>query len=64
MATGLHMDEKSVDCLGFGHCEQDRKVSAKSVTMRAMTLCIKLISIILKEYRNATNTSSHCKHTI
>ena len=39
MATGMHMDERSVDCLGLGHDDQDRKVSAKSVTMRAMTLC-------------------------
>ena len=33
------MDERSVDCLVLGHHDQDRKVSAKSVTMRAMTLC-------------------------
>ena len=33
------MDERSVDCLVSGHHDQDRKVSAKSVTMRAMTLC-------------------------
>ena len=39
MATGMHMDERSVDCLVLGHHGQDRKVSAKSVTMRAMTLC-------------------------
>ena len=39
MATGMHMDEKSIDCLVLGHHDQDRKVSAKSVTMRAMTLC-------------------------
>ena len=39
MATGMHMDERSVDCLVLGHYDQDRKVSAKSVTMRAMTLC-------------------------
>ena len=39
MATGMHMDERSVDCLVLGHNDQDRKVSAKSVTMRAMTLC-------------------------
>ena len=39
MATGMHMDERSVDCLIFGQYDQDRKVSAKSVTMRAMTLC-------------------------
>ena len=39
MATGMHMDERSVDCLVLGHHDQDRKVSAKSVTIRAMTLC-------------------------
>ena len=39
MATGMHMDERSVDCLVLGHHDQDRKVTAKSVTMRAMTLC-------------------------
>ena len=39
MATGMHMDERSVDCLVLVHHDQDRKVSAKSVTMRAMTLC-------------------------
>ena len=39
MATGMHMDERSVDRLVLGHHDQDRKVSAKSVTMRAMTLC-------------------------
>ena len=33
------MDERSVDCLVWGHHDQDRKVSAKSVTMPAMTLC-------------------------
>ena len=39
MATGMHTDERSVDCLVLGHHDQDWKVSAKSVTMRAMTLC-------------------------
>ena len=39
MATGMHMDERSVDCLVLCHHDQGRKVSAKSVTMRAMTLC-------------------------
>ena len=33
------MDERSIDCLVLGHHDQDRKVSAKSVTMRAITLC-------------------------
>ena len=39
MATGMQMDDRSVDCLVLGHHDQDRKVSAKSVTIRAMTLC-------------------------
>ena len=39
MATGMHMDGRSIDCLVLGHHDQDRKVSAKSVTMPAMTLC-------------------------
>ena len=39
MATGMHLDKRSVDCLVLGHHDQYRKVSAKSVTMRAMTLC-------------------------
>ena len=35
------MDERSIDCLVLGHHDQDRRVSAKSVTtyMRVMTLC-------------------------
>ena len=37
MATSMHMDERSVDCLVLGHHDQDRKVSAKSVTMRGTT---------------------------
>ena len=39
MATGMHMDGRSIDCLVLGHHDQDRKVSPKSVFMRAMTLC-------------------------
>ena len=39
MATGMYMDERSVDCLVLGHHDQDWKVTAKLVTMRAMTLC-------------------------
>ena len=39
MATGMHMDKRSVDCLVLGYHDQDWKVSAKSVTLRAMTLC-------------------------
>ena len=53
MATGIHMDERSVDCLILGHHDQDRKVSAKSVTMRAMTLCKNLSGyreLLLKSY--------------
>ena len=38
MATGMHMDERSVECLVLCHHDQDRNVSAKSMTMRAMTL--------------------------
>ena len=39
MATGMHMVERIIDCLVLGHHDQDRRVSAKSVTIRAMTLC-------------------------
>ena len=39
MATGMQMDERSVICLVLRPFDQDRKVSAKSVTMHAMTLC-------------------------
>ena len=35
MATVMQMDEKIVDCLVLGHNNQDRKVSAKSMTMVA-----------------------------
>ena len=38
------MVEKSGDCLILCHHNQDRKVSAKSVTMRAMTLFKKIKS--------------------
>ena len=37
MATGMHIDERSVDYLVLGHHNQDRKVSAKSMTMRGTT---------------------------
>ena len=37
MATDMHMDERSVDCLVLGQHNQHRKVSAKSVTMRGTT---------------------------
>ena len=39
MVTGMHMDERSIDCVVLGHHDQDRRVSAKSVSMRAMTIC-------------------------
>ena len=31
------MDERGVDCLVLGHHDQDRKVLAKSMTMRGTT---------------------------
>ena len=37
MATGMHMDGRSIDYLILGHHDQDRKVSAKLVTMRGTT---------------------------
>ena len=61
MATGMHMDERSVDCLVLGHHDQDRKVSAKSVTMRAMTLCKnlsgyrELLLTVFNYWRDANN---------
>ena len=39
MATDMDVDERNVDCMVLGHHDQGRKVSVKSVTMRAMTLC-------------------------
>ena len=39
MATTMQMDERIVDYLVLGPNTQDRKVSAKSVTMRATALC-------------------------
>ena len=42
MATAMQMHERIVDYLVFGPNTQDRKVSAKSVTMRATALCKKL----------------------
>ena len=39
MATVMCRDERSVDCLVLCHNKQNRKVSAKSVTMRATALC-------------------------
>ena len=54
MATVMHMDESSVDCLVLGHHDQDRKVLAKSVLMRAMTLCKNLSGyrkLLLKPYQ-------------
>ena len=59
MTTGMYMDERSVDCLVLGHHDQDRKVLAKSVTMRAMTLCKNLsgyrellLNLEIKHYPN------------
>ena len=57
MATGMLMDERSVDCLVLSHHDQDRKVPAKSVTMRAMTLCKNLSG-----YRELLLISSPCKN--
>ena len=39
MATTMQMDERIVDYLVLGPNTQDKKVSAKSVTMRATALC-------------------------
>ena len=39
MATAMQMDERIVDYLVLDPNTQDRKVSAKSVTMRATALC-------------------------
>ena len=39
MTTGMCRDERNVDCLVLCHNKQNRKVSAKSVTMRATALC-------------------------
>ena len=39
MATAMQMDERSVDYLVLGPNNQDKKVSVKSVTMRATALC-------------------------
>ena len=39
MATAMQMDERIIDYLVLGPNTQDRKVSAKSVTMRATALC-------------------------
>ena len=38
----MQMDERIVDYLVLGPNTQDRKVSAKSVTMRAAALCKKI----------------------
>ena len=39
MATGICRDERSVDCLVLCLNKQNRKVSAKSMTMHATALC-------------------------
>ena len=59
MATGMHMDERSIDCLVLGHHDQDRKVSAKSVTMRATPLCKNLSG-----YRELLLKLKKCHQTI
>ena len=38
MATSMCRDERSVDCLVLCHNKQNRKVSAKSVTLSATAL--------------------------
>ena len=60
MATGMHMDKRNVDCLVLGHHDQDRKVSAKLVTMRAMTLCKNVSGyreLLLKLYPRQLNST-------
>ena len=75
MATGMHMDKRNVDCLVLGHHDQDRRVLAKSVTMRAMTLCKNLSGyreLLLmvkwkkskKKNQNKTNGVFAAKHNI
>ena len=39
MATGMCRDVRDVDCMVLCHNKQNRKVSAKSVTMRATENC-------------------------
>ena len=39
MATGVCRDKRSVDCLVLCYHKQNRKGSAKSVTMRATAIC-------------------------
>ena len=39
MANGMCRDERNVDCLVLCQNKQNRKVSAKSVTIRATALC-------------------------
>ena len=39
MATDIHRGERSVDSLVLCPPDQDTKVSAKSVTMRATAIC-------------------------
>ena len=61
MATGMHMAERSVDCLVLSQHDQDRKVSTKSVIMRAMTLCKNLSGyreLLLKKIRNTLRVSN------
>ena len=55
MATAMQTDERIVDYLVLGPNTQDRKVSAKSVTMRATALCKNLSGyreLLLKDITN------------
>ena len=61
MATGMHMDERSIECLVLGHHDQDRKVSAILVTMPAMTLC-KNLSGYKELLLNVIKYMYFCKH--
>ena len=64
MATGMQRDKRSVDCLVLCRNEQDRRVSAESVTMRAMTLCKKLSGYreLLLMFLNVNDESIICLH--
>ena len=60
MATGMCWDKRSVDCLILCHNKQNRKISAKSVTMRAISLYKNLNDyrelLLKKTARNSQNT--------
>ena len=54
MTTVMCRGEKIVDCLVLCHNKQNRKVSAKSITMRAIALCKDLSGyrkLLLSGYR-------------